>query len=207
MIDAFNTLNAVSTFILAVLTGVYVFLTRRLLQETQRINDNSRQALERQFRLQTFPQLFCQLTLVENRLAVTVVNSSNNIAYDVDVVVVTVWTEGEMTIVDFLSKYVHPDHHDVAPRVSADGFYGVFDRSWYPLFRTRSKVSLLPPPQSVGRLSIFSYSSETVSGRITHSIIGLPRLTILMRPHFGLVRLIRRLHCQRRGSHGGAICG
>jgi hypothetical protein len=120
-----------TNILLAILTGCYVVLTYRLVRETKRATDQTRILFERQFLLSTLPRLHISMGWGESATSVTIHNSGNIAAYDVDLMVVGYYSAEDMDIPTFMVKFLPPEQRSIAFTATDDGFYGVYDHLYY----------------------------------------------------------------------------
>jgi hypothetical protein len=80
-----NTLALITNVILAILTGIYVILTYKLVTESRNANEINRKATEEQVRVLTSPYIHSSITINDGQLNITLTNASPVPAYDVDV--------------------------------------------------------------------------------------------------------------------------
>jgi hypothetical protein len=130
----------ITNIVLALLMGLYVVLTYRLVNETKKVTEQNRALFERQFLLSTLPHLHISIGSDKATQAVTVYNSGEMAAYDVDLLIVATYNEDEIDIPTFMVRFVSPDHRRFPPTATDEGFYGVYDHLVYPIFPKKRKV-------------------------------------------------------------------
>lgn len=136
-----ETLIVISNLLLVLFTGTYVVLTYMLLRQTVAANRTSQQALEKQFRIQTSPSVYCSVARDEERITVTVYNPGTTPLYDVDVHYVALYTIDDIDIPTFIIKHVRPQYRNSPLRANDEGFFGVRGYAIYPVFPQSRKVS------------------------------------------------------------------
>ena len=148
---------AVSTsMLLAILTAIYVILTYRLVRESKRTNDISREASDRtreaanrQFQLATFPYVHCVATYERDKIILTIQNLGSIPASDVDVLAVASYSEHELQPQKFIDLYVDKESTLNSRLFEGDEFYGVYDHMLYYLMPPNIQVKVplhLPIP-------------------------------------------------------------
>lgn len=122
-----------SSVILAILTGIYVLLTHKLLRE-------NRQANEQQSRILTLPHLCCNVNEKKDKLMLTIRNIGNVPACDIDILAVAVYFEENIDIPTFMADYVRTKYRNYALRTDKEGKYGVYDHMVYAFFPFKKKI-------------------------------------------------------------------
>lgn len=135
-------LTTLSSLLLTILTAVYVFLTYRMMRESTQATSASQKAVEQLFRILTAPYLYCQVGTQDNRATLAVSNTGNAPAYDVDIFALGIYAEEDEDVHSFMVKYARPDFSGHPLSADDEGFYGVFDRCWYPIFPHRRKTDV-----------------------------------------------------------------
>ncbi|MDQ5824299.1 MAG: hypothetical protein M3441_08815 [Chloroflexota bacterium] len=142
-------LTLIVNTLLAVLTGVYVIVTYALVKESRRANDLNRSVTEKQLRLLTLPQLFCELTndTRNGKTSLIISNVGNVPAFDIDIYALGAYHEDDMDIPTFMLSYAPPKYRKEPLNANDEGFYHVRDHIIYYLFplRKRITVELLMP--------------------------------------------------------------
>lgn len=155
----------ISNILLAILTGFYVALTYRLVQETKKANDQNRQLFQRQFLLSTLPHLHLSVFRDVDESVITIHNTGNISAYDVDLLIVGIYNEDTIDVPTFMVKYVNPKYRETSLSANDEGFYGVYERIIYPIFPQKRKVvaplSFLQMPDQILILLQFREVSGT----------------------------------------------
>lgn len=148
-------INAALTLGLVVLTGAYVFLTHRLVQETRKASQESRDLLATQSRLAFFPHISCRVLLRDGRIVIQISNPSEHPAYDADVYTIVSYSEDDIDLPTFITKYVQEKHKKERVALTDEGFYGVYDHFVYPDFPSRKRVEAeLRVPQRPGTVYV-----------------------------------------------------
>jgi hypothetical protein len=143
----------ISNALLAILTGLYVVFTYRLVNETKRANEQSRMLFEKQFLLSTLPHLHINAQNEESDAYLTIFNSGDISAFDVDVQVVGLYHVDDIDVPTFMVRFVRPEHRREILRSDEGGFYSVFDHLYYPVFpqkrKVKAKLNLPIPPYAI----------------------------------------------------------
>jgi hypothetical protein len=133
--------TAATTLVVAVITGIYVYLTYKLLRESRKANEVNSSALERQFRISTLPHLYCDIK-VSDSTVLQILNVGKNPAVDVDVMTIGVIGEDELGVATLKKDYVSKGFQDLAPTPDEEGLYGISDRVVYSVFPFGKKVEV-----------------------------------------------------------------
>jgi len=135
-----ETTIVISNIILALLTGVYVLLTYRIVKETKRSNDQNRKFFEKQFLLTTLPHLYITISK-SPALAITIYNYGNIPAYDVSLWIYGLYSEDEIDIPSFIVNNVKSEFRKTPLTVNDEGFYSVYDVIRYAIFPHKRKIT------------------------------------------------------------------
>jgi len=122
-----------SSVFLAILTGIYVLLTYKLLKENKKSN-------EQQFRILTFPHLYCEIKKKGDKCMLVTYNVGNVPVYDVDILVVGVYSEEDIDIQTFMNTYVRTEYRNYNLQPHEERFYGIYDHICYLFFPTKKKI-------------------------------------------------------------------
>lgn len=140
-------IGIISNVVLAVLTGLYVILTYGLVKETRKATNQSRMFFEKQFLLSTLPHLYLSFHSDNSKLSLTLFNSGDMSAFDVDLIVIGVYNEDEIDIPTFVVKFARSREGRHTLTSTKEGHYGVFDHLYYSVFpRKRKVVAPIPFP-------------------------------------------------------------
>jgi hypothetical protein len=146
-----ESITIIANILLAILTGLYVALTYRLVNETRRATEQTRALFEKQFFLSTLPHLHISISYDGTFPVVTIFNAGDMAAYDVDLLFVGYYYQGDMDIPTFMVNHVVASNRNTILHADDEGFYGVYDHFIYPVFPQRKKVVArldLPTPPS-----------------------------------------------------------
>lgn len=147
-----NIIALFMNIILAILTGIYVILTNKLVKESRVANEINRKATDEQVRILTSPYIHCAIKKHDGQLFITLTNASPVPAYDVDV-----WISGYYSydeIEDVLSKTVK-QNIDLDKLDGEDAVYNN-DRIIYPIFPNGQQVTAaLQFPRVTDSITIF----------------------------------------------------
>ncbi|WP_298398273.1 hypothetical protein [uncultured Azonexus sp.] len=141
--DNIALLNAVLTLALVLLTGVYVFLTHRLVVQTKETSRENAAIQTLQARLAYFPKLSCRTNWISDRIVVTISNPCDHPAYDVEVFAIHCYDENDIDIATFSVKYITEEGRRLGISPTEEGFYGVFNTMAYADFPGRKKVEVI----------------------------------------------------------------
>lgn len=151
----YNTIVAIATVALVLITGYYAYITHRLLKENTAANAFQREAFERQLATALWPQLFCSIENVQGEsFALTLSNAGDKPAFDVDLLLLAVFDAEEISPIAFADRYAETDYKVHVAKVKerlADGiFFCVYNHIVYPLCpgRRRVQVPLNQPEHS-----------------------------------------------------------
>jgi len=140
---------------LVLLTGVYVVLTYRLVQETRVANRLAQETFRQQTALSILPHIFCSASRSEKNVTLTIYNPASVPASDMEIVTLGLISEDEITVKKFLRLYLREkkNHHLEA---NEDGFFAVYDHPIFYYFPQRRRVEIdLPYPVQIDQLLIF----------------------------------------------------
>src|SRR5207247_662070 len=97
-----------STALLAILTGFYVFLTYRILRATNRALETSKQQFDQQTLVAIDPYLSLEATRTREEIHLVITNSANLPALEVDVLGLASYAVEDKTIDQFKRAFVEP---------------------------------------------------------------------------------------------------
>ena len=143
----YEIVGLITNITLAILTGVYVFLTWRLVSEARSASKAQSDALLSQMRLKALPHIYPEVRRTQLDLCLSLSNTGHNPAYDVDVWVLGVLFEEDLSMQTFLNRFVKHDRREAARAIDSssennpDNNYGIFDRFLYGLFPAHRSVS------------------------------------------------------------------
>jgi len=145
--------NCVSTVALAIFTGLYVYLTRKLVESSNKANLQAQHTLREQIRAMTAPYLWCAVKESNGDLHLKLSNVGSGPAYDVDVLALGHYHEDDFDVVQFVAK--DPTDGVVSCQIDNEGFFHVYDRIVYGHAFPRSEVdALFAFPQRPQSLSL-----------------------------------------------------
>ena len=158
-----NATIGIATLALVGITGYYAWVTRRLLLENARANAFQREGFERQMEAVLRPRLFCALERSTSKLALMVVNASDQPGYDVDLLSLAVLHADELPLREFADRFVEPEHKgaitSMQGRLVDESFYCVFNHFVYAVFppAQQVRVQFAPPVVSEGYYLLFQF--------------------------------------------------
>ena len=126
-------ISFIPNLILAVLTGFYVFLTYKLVNESRNANEINRRFTEEQVRLMTSPYIHCSISNKDEELYISLTNSSPVPAYDVDI-----WITG-MYAFDEIKELIKESSDGNV--IYEEDFVYSKDRIIYPIFPNGYQVN------------------------------------------------------------------
>jgi hypothetical protein len=94
--------------------------------------------------LSFFPAINCKIRDDSSNATFVIQNPSNIPAFDVDIWAVGAYSEEELDLSTFLTKYVSKKEHRDSPSLltpTDEGFYGVFEHLFYPIFPQKQQNS------------------------------------------------------------------
>ena len=123
-------ISALSTLTLAILTGIYVYLTRKLVK-------SSNEAVRQQVRAMTAPYIRCYVYQSKKELRFKLSNVGNGPAYDIDLLVLGHYPEDELD-----SRFIAEDSKGnlITCELDEEEFFHVRDRIVYGYAFPRSEV-------------------------------------------------------------------
>ena len=145
-------MTVVVTVGLVVVTAIYVVLTKRILLEYKKANEINTEAIKKQFRLQTMPHVYAELKYSTPDVVVFYVyNVGKMPAFDLDIYILGVYSEEDLSISSFKEKYMRGSYKKIHLQADDEGLYSVSDRIVCSLLPTskRLKAELSFPTQSV----------------------------------------------------------
>ena len=157
-----NAVAGISTGVLTLITAYYAYVTHRLLHENAGANAFQREAFELQMGAALCPHLFCSIEKMKSGLSLIVVNASNRPAFDVDLLLLSVFDNDELPLSTFMDKFVKTKNKTVAgieERLADGTFYSVFNHMVYASFPTQRQVTIRfsPPATSDQYLLLFQF--------------------------------------------------
>ncbi len=130
-----NVIAIIINIILATLTGIYVVLTYKLVNESRNANEINRKSAEEQIRILTSPYIHCSISNINGQLNMSLTNGSSVPAYDVDV-----WISGYYSYNE-IKDLIKESSNDRIFNEDEDESVYVIDRIVYPIFPNSQKVS------------------------------------------------------------------
>lgn len=130
-------ISGLSTFILAILTGIYVSLTRKLVKSSNEANQQNQQAIREQVRAMTAPYIRCYVYQSKNELHCKLSNVGNGPAYDIDLLVLGHYPEEDLGS-PFMAK--DSEGNLITCEPDEEGIFHIFDRIVYGYAFPRSEV-------------------------------------------------------------------
>lgn len=123
-------ISGLSTLTLAILTGIYVTLTRKLVK-------SSNEAIKQQVRAMTAPYIRCYVYQSKNEPRLKLSNVGNGPAYDIDLLVLGHYLEEDLD-----SRFIAKDSKGnlITCELDEEGFFHIFDRFVYGYAFPRSEV-------------------------------------------------------------------
>lgn len=134
-------ISGMSTLVLAILTGIYVYLTRKLVKSSNEANRQNQQAIKEQIRVMTAPYLRCNVCELDEKLGIKLSNIGNAPAYDIDLLILGHYYEEEVDITKFVAK--DGNGNLIKFNLDEEGFFHIYDRICYGYAFPRSEVSAL----------------------------------------------------------------
>jgi hypothetical protein len=131
-------ISGLSTLVLAILTGIYVYLTRKLVKSSNEANRQNQQAIKEQIRVMTAPYLRCRVYQSGDELRFKLSNIGNGPAYDIDFLALGHYSEEVFDISQFVAKNSKGDL--IAPKLDEWGFFHIYDRACYGYAFPKSEV-------------------------------------------------------------------
>lgn len=126
-------------------------VTRGDLERTAKAQEKSQLALKEQAQalkitaqlnsLALIPSLYCNIRDRKKNIEIKIDNIGIAPAYDIDIIVLGVYSEEYIDLPFFISKYVNNESKkDLKIKKDKEGFYCVFDRLVYPMFPQKKSV-------------------------------------------------------------------
>jgi hypothetical protein len=122
-------ISGISTPVLAILTGIYVYLTRKLVKSSIEANRQNQQATKEQVRAMTAPYLRCSIYQLKDKLHFKLSNIGNGPAYDIDLLAIGHYSDDEVDISQFVAK--DSKGNLITPKLDEDGLFHIYDRICY----------------------------------------------------------------------------
>lgn len=97
-------ISGLSTVVLAILTGIYVYLTRKLVKLSDEANRRNQQAVREQIRVMIAPYLRCSVYQSRDELRFKLSNVGSGPAFDIDVLAIGHYSEEDLDISQFAGK-------------------------------------------------------------------------------------------------------
>ncbi len=123
----------ISNLVLAILTGVYVWLTHRLVRQATIANQQTQEAFRRQFQLATYPHLTCSVQRGrEGKTEIVLRNSGSLPAVDTDILLLATYYREPLDASAFIQQFVKSDS-EYKKRLfdGEDGMYSVYNHIAY----------------------------------------------------------------------------
>lgn len=122
----------VTSVLLAILTAVYVVITKRLLDASVEANAQNKDLFRDNQRLQVYPHVSCHVDNTHGRLRFVLQNHGDSAAGDIDVLIVGTYSEGDLPLEEFCERYV-AGKQDIKRGITStdEGFYGIFHHYVY----------------------------------------------------------------------------
>ena len=133
--------SCVSTVALAILTGVYVYLTRELVKSSNEANLQAQRTLREQIRAMTAPYLWCAVKESNGDLHFRLSNVGTGPAYDLDVLALGHYNEDDFDVGQFAAQ--DSTGAMVGCQMDDEGFFHLHDRIVYGHAFPRSEVDAL----------------------------------------------------------------
>jgi hypothetical protein len=125
--------SIITSLVLAILTGFYVWLTHRLVRQATIANQQTQDAFRRQFQLATYPLLTCSVQRdADNRTKIVLRNSGSLPATDTDILALAGYLPDPLDASAFVQKFIESDS-PYKKRLfdGEEGMYSVYDRIVY----------------------------------------------------------------------------
>lgn len=132
-------ISGISTLVLVILTGIYVYLTSKLVRSSIKANQQNQRAIREQIRVATAPYLRCNVYQLKDKVYFKLSNIGKGPAYNIDLLALGHYHGEDFDISQFTAKNVNGDL--IAPKLDEEGFFHLYDRACYGYIFPRSEVN------------------------------------------------------------------
>jgi len=131
--------SVMSTVALAILTGLYVYLTRKLLKSSIEANRQNQLAIKEQVRAMTSPYLRCAVYQLKDKLHFKLSNIGHGPAYDIDLLMIGHYSEDEFDVSQFVTK--DSKGNLITTKLDEESNFHFFDRIIYGYASPKTEVN------------------------------------------------------------------
>ncbi len=170
-----------TSVVLAAITAVYVFLTKRLLDVAVENNAQTQELAQENQRLQLYPQVFCHTEKGADGISLVLQNLGDKAAGDVDVLLVCAFADEDAPYKGLIKMHGLPKYQESLRSVGPgeDGFYGVYFHFVYfslpPRRQVRVPIDFPVPPDLLHALLQFRDVLGNNYYRFYWMFLGHPR--------------------------------